>query len=65
MNEDFRYEVSSKEFDYTSFELKKEDEEIEITLVDLFRNLFNMNNNKYPDSSTYNITKWSIFIFSK
>ncbi|XP_025833838.1 cationic amino acid transporter 3-like [Agrilus planipennis] len=42
-------------------EMKKQD----VVLFDVFKQVFNLNNNKYPNEFSANIIKWSIVAFSK
>lgn len=60
-----RYEVDHKEFDFKNIEMKKDSLEIEETFMDVFKQLGNLSNNKFPNSTTYNIAKWGLCLFSK
>lgn len=61
----FRYEIDYREADLKNIEKEKDNLEIEESFIDVFKHLGNLSNNKFPNSTTYNIAKWGLCLFSK
>ncbi|XP_018565597.1 cationic amino acid transporter 3 [Anoplophora glabripennis] len=58
-----RYQVDENS-EYPGLQQKEAEKTVEQTLYEIFKNIFNLNNNKYPNSTTSHIVNWSITLFS-
>lgn len=60
----FRYQVD-EDSEYPGLQQKEAEKTMEQSLFDSFKDIFNLNNNKYPTTTTSHIVNWSITLFSK
>ncbi|KAJ8917725.1 hypothetical protein NQ315_005174 [Exocentrus adspersus] len=58
-----RYQIDEDAV-YPGLEVKDAEKTVEQSLYQHFKNIFNLNNNKYPTSTTSHIVNWSIVLFS-
>ncbi|KAJ8966968.1 hypothetical protein NQ314_003191 [Rhamnusium bicolor] len=58
-----RYEVVENA-PYLGLQVKDNEKSFEQSLYNSFKEIFNLNNNKYPTSTTSNIVNWSIVLYS-
>lgn len=58
-----RYQVD-EDSEYPGLQQKEAEKTMEQSLFDSFKDIFNLNNNKYPTTTTSHIVNWSITLFS-